>query len=48
MLQETLGVALCAAPLQFLPPLELAFVVPVGALLGFLGSYVAVGRYVEI
>ena len=46
--EHTLGSALCAVPLTFLPTHDLAVAVPIGAVLGLVGSFVAVGRYVEV
>lgn len=45
--QNSLGTALLAAPLRFLPWPELAVTVLAGGLLGIIGSHVAVSQYVR-
>lgn len=45
--EHTLGSALCAAPLRFLPLHEVAAALGVGAALGLCGSAFAVGRHVH-
>lgn len=46
-IESTLGSALCAVPLPFLPPLESAVAILGGGLLGLVGSSVAVSRHVR-
>jgi cell division transport system permease protein len=45
--EHTLGSALCAAPISFLPVGEVAIALCIGGTLGLVGSWLAVGRHVR-